>query len=105
MAFLNNAPSGTEPIVAVTATVTLTLPAVNTVYKVVPASNTVATLPATTGSGRRLFFDLGTLGAFTFALALSGSDAYQGGATPASLYTSGSSFAVRDLAAGVWAIE
>ena len=105
MAFLNNAPTGTEPIVSVTATVTLTMPVSNTVYKVVPISNTVLTLPATTGSGRRLAFDLGALGAFTFALALSGSDAYQGSSSPASLYTSGSSFALRDLAAGVWGIE
>ena len=105
MAFVNNSPSGIEPIIPITATTTGTMPNVNTVYKVTPASNTVFTLPLATGVGRRLYFDLATLGSFTFALALSGTDIYEGGASPTSLYTSGSSFAVRDIAAGVWAIE
>ena len=103
------ASQGPDPIVAVTATTTLSRPAVRTAYKITPTANAVVTLFAANGSGLVITLDVSTLGAFTLAIALNASDAYDGGTPVASavsaLIGSGSTITLRDVALNVWHAE
>jgi hypothetical protein len=104
MSFFPTPVTGVNPIVTISGTVTLALPVQDTDYPVTLAANGVISLPQTTGSGVRLMFDLKSLGAYSLSMTLHGADVYEGGAALPPL-VSGESLALRDIAAGTWAIE
>jgi hypothetical protein len=79
------------------------MPIKDTAYVVNTSAVATLSLPATTGSGMRLMFDLKALGG-ALTLTPNGADAYEGGVSLPPL-VAGASFALRDISAGVWAIE
>jgi hypothetical protein len=104
MSYEPGASVGAAPEISVTATATLATPTRDTTYKVTPASNTTITMPAATGSGLKYSFDFDALSTYTVGFAYNGSDALESGLSLPPI-VGGASFALRDLAAGVWAIE
>jgi beta-glucanase (GH16 family) len=103
MAFEPSAVTGANPIVNITSTASITMPIKDTAYVVNTSAVATLSLPVTTGSGMRLMFDLKALGG-ALTLTPNGADAYEGGVSLPPL-VAGASFALRDISAGVWAIE
>lgn len=102
MAFEPNAPTGTVPKVPITATVTLPMPGQDTRYPVNITANTIISLPASDGSGKKLFFDFDSLGTFVASFALNGTDTF---VTPLPPIQTGATFALVSDAVGKWSIE
>ena len=100
MAYVPGTPS--VPNVTLAATSTLTLPLQDTRYLYTGlTANVATTLPKTTGSGRKLFMDFETLGAFSVALTLASGDAYN---TPLPAINTGVTFTLVDAQAGMWVV-